>query len=342
MKTLVKKSKWRIYLEKRANYKATIKRAKNYEYQQPQEDVAISIQHLHKFFKLGHCDFKTALDDVCFDVKKGSFHGFIGDNGAGKTTTIRSILGFYPSKIGKIFINGIDSTNKKAKSFIGYIPEVSLFPRKVKVKEYLLAFAEMSNLKPEEAKEKVNFLLKKYHFDGPEFEKSAEQLSSGQKKTILLMQALLNDPEILIMDEPAANLDPSARVIFYEQIKELSLQGKTIFISSHILLELERYIDSFTVLAKGKVLDNGTIKEKLHNAKYNKKINTNDNNKIVEYLIKNRIDFIEKHDWINAKLDEEQVNKFLQYCLKNNIQIYNLADNKLSLNELYFNAENVE
>ncbi|UUD35236.1 ABC transporter ATP-binding protein [Mycoplasmopsis caviae] len=342
MKEDNKKSKWKLFWEKKKLYKKEIKQAKSNKYQKPSEDVAISIQHLHKFFKLDCGDFKKALDNVSFDVKKGSFHGFIGDNGAGKTTTIRSILGFYPSKIGKIFINGIESTNKKSKELIGYIPEVSLFPKKIKVREYLLAFAKMSNLSQKQAVEKVDSLLKKYKFDGAEFEKSPEQLSSGQKKTVLLMQALLNDPEILIMDEPAANLDPSARVIFYEQIKDLNKQGKTIFISSHILLELERYIDTFTVLAKGKVLDHGTIEEKLKNTKYNKKINSSNNELIVKFLETNNFDYLVKHDYIYINIMSQDVNIIFEYCLKNKIEIYSFAENKLSLNELYFKAENSE
>ena len=136
-------------------------------------------------------------------------------------------------------------------------------------------------------------------------------MSSGQKKTVLLMQALLNDPDILIMDEPAANLDPSARIIFFEYIKELNKQGKTIFISSHILLELERYIDSFTVLSHGKVLDSGLIKDKMVFAEYNTKLSLNDNDKIIPYLFKHSIKHKIIEDTIECNLDNKQQDELL-------------------------------
>ena len=154
------------------------------------------------------------------------------------------------------------------------------------------------------------------------------------------MQALLNDPDILIMDEPAANLDPSARIIFFEYIKELNKQGKTIFISSHILLELERYIDSFTVLSHGKVLDSGLIKDKMVFAEYNTKLSLNDNDKIIPYLLKHSIKHKIIEDTIECNLDNKQQDELLIEIGKLGLKVKMLKENKLTLNELYFDAPN--
>ncbi|WP_027120865.1 ABC transporter ATP-binding protein [Mycoplasmopsis lipofaciens] len=329
------------FREVRHCYK-TIKNAKVNSKQKTffSKEDAIVVDNLSKFFKIKSNKIKVAVDNISFVVKKGSFHGFIGDNGAGKTTTIRTMLGFYSKYYGNIYINGINSKNKKCKNIVGYIPEVAIFPKKLTIREYLMSFAKMSNLNKNQAKNKVDFLIKKFGFNKEEFNKSAADMSSGQKKKVLLMQALLNDPQILIMDEPAANLDPSARVEFYESIKELNKEGITILISSHILLELEKYIDSFTVLSNGKVLDSGLISEKLLNNKYNVKIKTKNNNKLLKILSDLKIKHMLNDNYVDCKLTKNSKNFLLKEILKNKLEIIEFKENKLSLNELYFKAPN--
>ncbi|VEU56037.1 ABC transporter ATP-binding protein [Metamycoplasma orale] len=307
------------------------------------DDIAISIQHVTKIFQNTLGQPFRALDDISFEVKKGEFHGFIGNNGAGKTTTIRMILNYYKDGYGKIFINGIDSINKKSKDRIGYIPEISVFPKNLTIFEYLYYFAKLSKLSTKEAKEKVNSLMIQYGFSSKEFNKSAEKLSSGQKKKILLMQAMLNDPDILIMDEPAANLDPSARIEFYEAISKLHKQGKTILMSSHILAELEKYIDSFTVLENGKVKDSGKISEKIRNKEFNYKINSTNNALLFKKLELLKFNIFETKNSILIKLNniEEKI-KIYQIAKDNNIDILDLQENKLSLNQIYFNSTESE
>ncbi|WP_406615431.1 ABC transporter ATP-binding protein [Mycoplasmopsis hyopharyngis] len=341
------KSKWTFFkkiAQKFKTYKtmkkdiATRKSNANTNNIKPADDVAISIQNLSMIFKNTLGQYKIAVDDVSFEVKKGQFHGFIGDNGAGKTTTIRSILGFYPNHIGNIYLNGFNAESKKAKNTIGYIPEVAIFPRKLTVREYLIHFALMSNIKKNVAIKRVDELLKHYHFDSKEMNKSAVYMSSGQKKTVLLMQALLNDPDILIMDEPAANLDPTARLNFFEAIKELNEQGKTIFISSHILLELERYIDSYTVLQDGKLIDTGLTKDKIKIGKFNYIINTDNNELFIDIVKKLDINYEIKDGYIYCVLDYETQQKLFQNCFTENIKFILFKENRMSLNEMYFNV----
>lgn len=341
------KNKWSFFnkiIHKFKTYKtmkkdiATRKTNSALNNKKPNEDVAISIQNLSMIFKNALGQYKVAVDDVSFEVKKGQFHGFIGDNGAGKTTTIRSILGFYPNHIGNIYLNGFNAESKKAKNTIGYIPEIAIFPRKLTVREYLIHFALMSNMKKAKAIKRVDDLLKHYRFDSKEMNKSAVYMSSGQKKTVLLMQALLNDPDILIMDEPAANLDPTARLNFFEAIKELNEQGKTIFISSHILLELERYIDSYTVLQDGKLIDTGLTKDKIKIGKFNYIINTDNNKLFVEIIEKLKINYKIKDECIYCVLDYETQQNLFKKCFTQNIKFILFKENRMSLNEMYFNV----
>lgn len=334
MKTEEKKKSFK---EKWKENKELFRKAAEFETHVPADDVALSIQHLTKIFKIGTQRYKIALDDVSFEIKKGQFHGFIGGNGAGKTTTIRSLLGFYPSAYGKMFIGPYDSKDKRCKKLIGYIPEAALFPKKLTVREYLYSCAEMSNIPRAEIKPKIEELLKKYGFDIPELDKSASLMSSGQKKTVLLMQALLNDPEILIMDEPAANLDPNARVKLYKEIKALNNEGKTILISSHILDELERYIDSCTVLSKGKLVYSGWIKDIPKDVSYNTKFFFSDNEKISKEMTKLGIKNNNSEKYLFAQIDNEnQKNEILKFAIKHKIDILSIEKNEAGLTDLYF------
>lgn len=309
----------------------------------PSDDVTISIQHVTKIFKnvIG-TPFKV-LDDISFEVKKGDFHGFIGNNGAGKTTTIRLILNYYQNGYGKIFINGIDSKNKHAKDKIGYIPEISVFPKNLTIYEYLYYFAKLSKLSNIEAKNKIDQLLSKYGFNSSMFNKSADKLSSGQKKKILLIQALINDPDILIMDEPAANLDPSARLEFFDAVNELHKQGKTIFMSSHILTELEKYIDSFTILENGHVKDFGRLQDKLRNNEYQYSISSDNNSKLEKLCINEKFKCKLMSNSLLIKIENiQQKNKLFKIAFDNDIDILSFKENKTSLNEIYFNTSEME
>ncbi|MDD7893385.1 ABC transporter ATP-binding protein [Metamycoplasma hyosynoviae] len=307
----------------------------------PNSNDAISVQHLSKIFtNIVGTPFKV-LDDVNFVVKKGEFHGFIGNNGAGKTTTIRLILNYYQDGFGKIFINGIDSKNKRSKDKIGYIPEISVFPKNITIFEYLYFFATLSNIDKKKAEIKVEQLMTKYGFSKDFFNKSADKLSSGQKKKILLMQALINDPEILILDEPTANLDPTARNEFFEVIKQLHKEGKTILISSHILTELEKYIDSFTILENGKVKVSGKIADKLKGKDFNYKIQTTNNSQFFEILSKEKykLHLLKASILIEIK-DAKAKTKLFTLAENNKIEIISFVENKLSLDEIYL--ENVK
>ncbi|WP_027120163.1 ABC transporter ATP-binding protein [[Mycoplasma] testudinis] len=222
-----------------------------------QIEPILNVKHLTKKFL--HKKVPT-IQDLNFCVYPKQFHAFIGANGAGKTTTIKCIIGAYAKKGGSILINGIDSNLPAAKKSIGYIPENSRFPSHFKVFDYLLMMARISGLEKKYAQTKITEFLHKFNMmnlrDG-----RPNNFSSGQKKKLVLIQALLTDPKLLIMDEPTANLDPKARLEFFEIIKELQNQGSSIFLSSHVLSEIDNYADSLTVLDNGSIVLTGSIAE---------------------------------------------------------------------------------
>lgn len=217
----------------------------------------VSIENLTKHYK-GRTN--PAINNISFNIYPGQFHAFIGANGAGKTTTIKSIISAYSNKKykGEIKINGCLNFTANGKSVLGYIPEEAKFPKKMSTKNYLINMACLSGLSSKDAKQKVNTILTNLGLTDL-VNKCPDSFSSGQKKKILLAQALIHDPKVLIMDEPAANLDPLARDELFENLINLQKEGKAIFLSSHILDEIGKYATYVTILDGGSIVYDGSI-----------------------------------------------------------------------------------
>lgn len=260
-------------------------------------DYAIYIKNFTKKFKKF-----TAVDNATIKVKKGTIHGFIGPNGSGKTTTIKCLISAMVPTSGELLIHGQNSWTVAAKKRIGYIPEAARFPRRITTYDYLVSMGEVSGLDSKQAKKKTEEILKDLNLW--KFKKrNPNAYSSGMKKKVLLAQSLLNNPDILVLDEPAANLDPTARTELFNDLRKLREQGKSVFISSHILSELQTLADEVTILNYSKVVYHGQVKEE--QSRY--EISSSDNAKLSKILAAKEI-AVEKHEGhllVAAKHDEE-------------------------------------
>ena len=241
---------------------------------------AIEVESYTKRFKKF-----VATKDMKFSVGHGVIHGFIGPNGAGKTTAIKALIGAYLPTRGKIFINGHKAGSVAANSLIGYIPERASFPSHLNCLQYLATMGELSGLSFKKAKENAKKILNDLGLI-KHAKRRPISFSSGMQKKILLAQALITNPSILILDEPAANLDPTARKDLFDQLIRLRNEGKTIFISSHILAELERLIDEVTFVYYGEIIFSGKTSE------FSSKLNdvyvkSSDNEKIIKVFSEN-------------------------------------------------------
>lgn len=267
---------------------------------------------------------KPAISDLSFNVYPGQFHAFIGANGAGKTTTIKSLIGAYYQWSGTVLIDGIRNDKEEAKTKIGYIPENARFPDQLTAKQYLLWMIKLSGIKSKDANQIVEKKLKDLGMWNLR-NRSPNTFSSGQKKKILLAQALIHDPKIIIMDEPVANLDPKARLEFFNTIMAFKKQGKAMFISSHVLAELNQYFDSATILDGGKIVYSGTKEELFKKfAKEFYRIKSSNDSEIKKYCKKNHIhlktnaidECLEAH--FNSKKD---IIKFQSFVIKHGIYL---------------------
>ncbi|CEA11274.1 ABC transporter ATP-binding protein [Mycoplasma capricolum subsp. capripneumoniae] len=228
----------------------------------------LKINHLTKIFT----DTNRGVNDINMSVKSGSFHAFIGENGAGKTTTIKTIIGAFSKYEGEVLINNINIKKAQAKSYIGYVPEVAIFPKELTTIQYLTYLGFLSMLDKKEVEHKIKEFLEMFNISNLINEKPYN-FSSGQKKKILLIQALLHNPKLLILDEPAANLDPTARYELFSFLKKINeKENISILISSHNLSEIDKYVDSLTLIHKGKILYSGVKTKNLEDIFYEKVI----------------------------------------------------------------------
>ena len=186
--------------------------------------------------------------------------GFIGPNGAGKTTTLRLLAGLLEPSSGQIWFDGQDISRDpdQARWQIGYMPDFFGVYEDMKVWEYLDFFARCYHLAPDRRRRVVDELLELVDLTHKR-DAWVESLSRGMRQRLCLAHALVHDPHILLLDEPASGLDPRARIEMRELLKELSSLGKTIIISSHILAELAEMCDHIGVIEKGRLLYNGPV-----------------------------------------------------------------------------------
>jgi len=226
-------------------------------------DLAIKTVNLTKRYSgLWSKQAVEAVKNLNLEVYRGEIFGFLGPNGAGKTTTIKVLLGIiYPTE-GEAYVLGQPAGDPKNHYRISYLPENPYFYDFMTGREILTFYAKLFGIAEPERSKRVNELL-----DRVGLSRAADQTlrtySKGMLQRIGLAQCLINDPELLILDEPTAGLDPIAHIDIRDMILDLRNQGKTLFISSHQLSDVERVCDRVAILNKGVMVQLGRIEELL-------------------------------------------------------------------------------
>jgi ABC-2 type transport system ATP-binding protein len=209
----------------------------------------IEVQHLTK--RYGRV---TAVDDVSFKVERGEILGFLGPNGAGKTTTMRILTGYMPATDGKALVAGFDVFDQpiEAKRRTGYLPETPPLYPDMSVIEYLTFVAKIKDVAPAERGQRVKRVMERTRITDMANRQCAK-LSKGYKQRVGLAQALIHNPDVLILDEPTAGLDPKQIIETRELIKELR-GDHTIVLSTHILPEVSQTCQRVVIINKGRVV----------------------------------------------------------------------------------------
>jgi ABC-2 type transport system ATP-binding protein len=301
-------------------------------------DAVLVVSNLTKIYgheiKIGRLKVgRVAIgaQNVSFSIRKGEIFGFLGPNGAGKTTTIRSILGYLKIQTGTIIINGLDHQKDsiEIRKNIGYVPgDLSLYDD-FTGEELINYFSKFRQIDQ-------NFLQELKTIFNVNLSQKVESLSTGNRKQVALILALTSKPNFLILDEPTTGLDPLMTAKFHKILKRLKSEGKTIFLSSHDLAEVQTVCDRVGIIKEGRMLlveNIVDLKQKfLQNVKIqfsSKNLPTEDDFKNIDSIIS-----IEKLDRTTFKLIiKEDVNEMLRWLI--NYRIKRLTIEDASLEDIF-------
>ena len=200
-----------------------------------------------------------AVQELNVNVPPGCIYGFLGPNGAGKTTTIRMIMNIIRPDTGKISLFG-NGTAKNTKSRIGYMPEERGLYRKMTVAKVLAYFAAIKGVPENQLTLRVKEWLKRIELDNWA-NKKVEELSRGMHQKLQFAVTVVNDPDLLILDEPFSGLDPVNQDLLKDIIMQMKNQGKTVVFSTHVMHEAEKLCDFIVLINKGKLVVNGTLEQ---------------------------------------------------------------------------------
>ena len=210
---------------------------------------------------------KTVIDNLSFEINKGETFGLLGSNGSGKTTILRALLGIYPATKGKLLINGKKFTPELGGK-IGYLPEERGLYKKENVLDVMTYFGQLKGVERQAAKEWSLEYLKRVDL-ADKAKMKIDKLSGGQQQKVQLGVTIMNNPEILILDEPTKGFDPINRRLLMNIIDEQKAKGSTVILITHDMAEVERLCDRLLLLKNGNKHAYGTVSEVLK--KFNKK-----------------------------------------------------------------------
>src|SRR5690349_2793710 len=228
-------------------------------------NTIIEIENLTKDYEKGFWIKKKtrALDGLTLSVESGHIFGFLGGNGAGKTTTIKILMSLIFPTEGRARILGEDISSVAMHRRIGYCPENPYFYDYLKASELMLYFGELFGLDKTKARQKCEELLTKVGLEEKDWNKQLRKFSKGMLQRVGLAQSLINEPEIVFLDEPMSGLDPIGRREIRELIAELREKGTTVFMSTHILSDVETLCDEVAILRRGRLAATGNLDELL-------------------------------------------------------------------------------
>lgn len=202
----------------------------------------------------------TALDHLSIDIGDGELHGFVGPNGAGKSTTMRILATLLPPTSGTAVMDGVDvrKSPRRMRELVGYMPDFFGVYDRLKSWEYLDFYARCYSFSYQERMRMIDQLLELVRLTDKR-DSYVDVLSRGMKQRLCLARALIHDPRLLILDEPASGMDPRARAEMKDILRSLKDMGKTVLISSHILPELSEMCDALTIIDHGHLVFSGTV-----------------------------------------------------------------------------------
>jgi len=290
--------------------------------------MSIEVKNLFKFY-----GEQAAVNDISFSINKGEIVGFLGPNGAGKSTTMKILTGYMPATSGEVKICGeeVDIDSKETKKKIGYLPENN--PLYLEYLEFVGKIYKVPNLK-----QRIDEMIQQVGLE-VEQNKKIGMLSKGYRQRVGLAQAIIHDPEVLILDEPTTGLDPNQLVEIRELIKNIG-KSKTVMLSTHIMQEVEAICDRVIIIKSGKIVADNSASELQYED--NKQVvyvefegDFNKNHLKKETGISN-VENVGENAWLiesSANLDLRKV--IAQFAQKHNLLVLTLRKEEKTLEEVF-------
>ena len=295
--------------------------------------MSIEVKNLSKFYGQ-----QAAVNDISFSIQKGEIVGFLGPNGAGKSTTMKILTGFIPATSGEVKICGmeVDVDSLETRKKIGYLPENNPLYLDMYVREYLEFVGKI--YKVPNLKARIDEMIQQVGLE-VEQNKKIGMLSKGYRQRVGLAQAIIHDPEVLILDEPTTGLDPNQLVEIRELIKHIG-KSKTVMLSTHIMQEVEAICDRVIIIKSGKIVANSTAAELQY-----------EENKQVVYVefegelskndLKNEtgittVESVGTNAWLVESDNAVDLRKLIaQFAQKNNLLVLTLRKEEKTLEEVF-------
>jgi ABC-2 type transport system ATP-binding protein len=292
-------------------------------------DALLSLQNLKKYYAT-----QKAVDDISFDIERGSIFGLLGPNGAGKTTLLRMITGiFYPDS-GHILLDGVPFNPMVDIEKIGYMPEERGMYKKMKIGEQALYLAQLKGMSKAEATEKIKYWFKKFEMESW-WNKKVEDLSKGMSQKLQFVITVLHEPKLIILDEPFSGLDPLNANLIKDEIYALAKKGSTIIFSTHRMEQVEEICDHIVLVNLGKKILDGSvagIKQQFKENNYSIEIKAGaglSSNSIFTIISEAASKYL-------IKINEgHSVNNVLQHIIEQKIELIGFNEVLPSLNEIF-------
>ncbi len=298
---------------------------------------AIEFKNVSKYFEDGIIPKKSkVLEDISFTVEKGKTYAYLGPNGAGKTTTIKLMLNFLRPSAGEISILGMDPQDPQSRSSVGYISDHPYFYEYLTAEEYMNFCGELYGMEKEAARKSIDKMLKMVGLEKYRTMK-LRKFSRGMGQRLGFAQALMHDPELVILDEPLNGLDPFGRKDLMEIIINLKQQGKTVFFSSHILDDAELVADEVIFINNGKIIFQGEMKSILGEKESEFTVYLSGNDPVInDFCLKNSLVCTEKDKITVLEIpDPERLNRLMNLVGKQNIDIMNIEKKQVKLEDVF-------
>ncbi|MBK2402542.1 ABC transporter ATP-binding protein [Erysipelothrix sp. strain 2 (EsS2-6-Brazil)] len=293
--------------------------------------MKLEFNQINKYFDEHH-----VLKDISFEVNSGQIFGYLGRNGAGKTTSIRILMDVFKPNSGNITIDGKPFSPEDYR--IGYLPEERGMYSKTRVIDQLVYFAMLRGATREEAMDSVNYWAKQFKIE-EYLDRKLETLSKGNQQKVQITQAFLNNPDILILDEPFSGLDPVNSQVFQDALTNYIADDKIIIFSSHQMSYVETFCDDIAIINQGSIVLNGslnTIKKELGKDKIRIQAHNYDSNQLMALLSSDQVHVEADEKSMIVSLSKELSKKaWMASVIESDIDLKLLSDYEPSLQDIF-------